>query len=59
MKWTDAWIESQSSVEWSFYIALKCKRSAIVMDVGYYVLMEVSHNVIVTLNVLTLRLRVR
>ena len=51
--------ESQSSVEWTFYIALKCKRSAIVMDVGYYVLMEVSHNVIVTLNVLTLRLRVR
>ena len=50
----------KARVLWSgVFIALKCKRSAIVMDVGYYVLMEVSHNVIVTLNVLTLRLRVR
>ena len=56
MKWTDAWIESQNSLKWLLsFKALSV--SAIVMGVGYYVLMDVSHNAIVSLNVLTLRLR--
>lgn len=56
MQWTDARIESteqSSRVVDLVFIALSV--SAIVMDVGYYVLMDVSHNVIVPLNVLTLR----
>ena len=58
MQWTDARIESteqSSRVVDLVFIALSV--SAIVMDVGYYVLMDVSHNAIVSLNVLTLRLR--